>query len=94
LSAYEQVKAQVDGLQTRFYAALAACDDYRALLDRLAAEEQARDEPNEELIRRLRHQQLETKALADALEDQPLDALLRIVDRILMVKRTEEGDFR
>jgi len=93
MSAYEQVKAAVDELEASFYETLAAADRYAALLDRLAAEEEAKPEPNAELVRRYRHQRREVAEVADGIEGPALEALLRIIDRVLMIKRTEEGEF-
>jgi hypothetical protein len=80
-------------LEQAFYAALEAADRYAGLMDALAAAEEAQAEPNAELIRRFRHQQRETAELVAALEAAPLEALLRILDRVLMIKHTEEGRF-
>ena len=48
VSAYEPVKKQADELERLFYEALSAADAYHALLERLAAEEEAKPEPNAE----------------------------------------------
>jgi hypothetical protein len=93
VSAYERVRPQAAELERAFYAALESADRYAALMDALVAEEAAKPERNAELIRRLRHQRRETDELVAALEQQPLEALLRILDRVLMVKHTEEGRF-
>ena len=93
MSAYERAQAQAAELERAFYAALEAADRYAALMDALAAEEAAKPEPNAELVRRVRHQRRETGELVAALEQKPLEALLRILDRVLMIKHTEEGRF-
>jgi hypothetical protein len=93
MSYYERAKPAADELERAFYAALEAADRYTALMDALAAEEEAREEPNPELVRRFRHQRSEAAALIGAMEGPPLEALLRIVDRVLMIKHTEEGRF-
>jgi hypothetical protein len=93
VSAYEPVRKQADELERLFYETLAAADAYHALLERLAGEEEAKPEPNAELVRRFRHQQREVDELRTSMEDAPLEALLRIIDRILMIKHTEEGRF-
>jgi uncharacterized membrane protein YccC len=90
---YERAKPAADELERAFYGALEAADRYAALMDALAEEEEGRPEPNPELVRRLRHQRSEVGELASALEAAPLEALLRIIDRVLMIKRTEEGEF-
>lgn len=91
--AYERVKPVVDRLSDRFYDLLAACDEYDDLLAELGEQEQARDEPRSELLRRYAHQQREVGELRDHLESDAMDTLLRIVDRILMIKKTEDGEF-
>ena len=93
MSAYDRARPQAAELERAFYAALETADRYAALLDVLVAEEEAKDDPNPELIRRFRHQRRETAELTAALEAQPLEALLRILDRVLMIKHTEEGRF-
>lgn len=93
MTAYEEVKRAVDELERSFYETLGAADRYAALLDRLAAGEEAKPEPNAELVRRYRHQRHEVGEVADAMEGAALEALLRIVDRVLMIKHTEEGRF-
>lgn len=92
-TAYERARASLSELETALYAALSAADAYRTLLDTLTAEEEARAEPNAELIRRFRHQRSEVVELTTGLEGAPLEALLRLVDRVLMIKHTEEGKF-
>lgn len=94
MSAYERARPAAAELERAFYAALDAADAYAALLDELAAEEDAKPEPNAELLRRFRHQRRETAELVAALEATPLEVLLRILDRVLMIKHTEEGRFR
>ncbi len=93
MSAYERVKVSVDELDARFYALLDACDGYSDLLEQLSVEQRAAEEPNAELLRRYGHQSQQVDQLRDALEGAPLDLLLRIVDRILMIRETEEGRF-
>jgi hypothetical protein len=92
---YERLRARPEAaeLERAFYAALEAADRYAALMDALVAEEEAKAVPNPELVRRCRHQRRETGELTAALEAQPLEALLRILDRVLMIKHTEEGKF-
>lgn len=93
MSAYDEVKEHVDELERLFYETLAAADRYDALLVRLAERERAAREPNAELVRRFEHQQGEVREVRDAMEGAALEALLRIVDRILMIRHTEEGRF-
>lgn len=93
MTAYERARAQAAELETAFYAALEAADRYAALMATLTAEEEAKGEPNAELVRRFAHQRRETQELVAALEGGALEALLRILDRILMIKHTEDGTF-
>jgi hypothetical protein len=92
-SYYERAKPQADELERAFYAALEAADRWTALMDALAAEEEAKAEPNAELVRRFGHLRGEAAELIAGLEGLPLETLLRIVDRVLMIKHTEEGRF-
>ena len=94
MSAYERARPAAADLERAFYGALEAADRYAALMDALAAEEEAKATPNRELVRRFGHQRRETAELVAALEAAPLEALLRILDRVLMIKHTEEGRFR
>lgn len=91
--AYERVKPAADRLSDRFYDLLAACDEYDDLLATLADEERASGQPDAELVRRYAHQRREVGELRDGLESESMDILLRIVDRILMIKKTEDGEF-
>ncbi len=93
MSAYEQVRSAVGELEARVYSALEACDDCRGLLDELARAERARSEPRPELIRRFEHLRSQVGDLEAALEGPGIEALLPIMDRVLMVKVTEEGRF-
>jgi hypothetical protein len=93
VSAYDRVKASVGDLDARFYGLLDACDAYAALLDELTAEQQEASAPNAELIRRFGHQRSQVDELRELLEGAPMDLLLRIQDRILMIRETEEGRF-
>lgn len=93
MSYYERAKPASEELERAFYAALEAADRYGALMDALAAEEEAKVEPNAELVRRFRHQRSEVGELAAAMEGAALEALLRIIDRVLMIKHTEDGTF-
>ena len=52
---HERAKPAADELERAFYAALDAADRWVALMDALAAEEEAKPEPNAELVRRFRH---------------------------------------
>lgn len=92
-TAYERVKPVVDQLDQRFYALLDTCDRYADLLDELIDDQHEREEPDAELIRRFAHQRREVDELREQLESAPMDTFLRIVDRILMIKLTEEGRF-
>ena len=93
MSAYDRTKALAQELEQSFYDTLALVDRYAELMDTLVGEEQAGTAPNAELIRRLQHQKEEAQALTAAMEGPALEALLRIIDRILMIKHTEEGNF-
>ena len=92
-SYHERAKPAADALERAFYAALESADRWIALMDALAAEEEARPEPNAELVRRFRHLRSEAEELASGMEGTPLEALLRLIDRVLMIKHTEEGRF-
>lgn len=92
-SAYERVKPVVDELDERFYGLLDTCDRYADLLDELIDDQRGREQPDPELIRRFSHQRREVDELRERLESAPMDTFLRILDRILMIKLTEEGRF-
>jgi hypothetical protein len=92
-AAYLRAKERLDALEAAFYAALSAADAYGALLHELADDERAQPSPNPELLRRFAHQQREVSELVAELEGPPLETLLRLIDRVLMIKQTEEGTF-
>ncbi len=91
--AYEKARERLEILEAAFYGTLQAADDYAALMAELAAAETARPAHNAELVRRFGHQKREAAELVAALEGAPLEALLRLLDRVLMIKATEEGRF-
>lgn len=90
---YDRVKPLVAGLEERFYELLNACDAYDRELEDVVAGLDEDDEAAQELTRRLRHQQREVRELTECLEDDAMGVLLRIRDRIVMVRVTEEGRF-
>lgn len=90
-SAYDRMRPRVDALQEAFYRLLDAADAYTDVIDALVEELDGHADP--ELIRRLRHQRSEAEALIAAVEGEPMAALLRIVDRVVMVRHTEQGRF-
>lgn len=91
--AYERVKQQYGDLHDHFYALLDSCDAYASLLDGLREAEENKPEPNAELVRRYLHQRREVSEMISALESAPLESLLHIGDRILMIRETEAGRF-
>lgn len=93
MSAYERARTQATQLEAAFYAALEAADRYAVLMATLTAEEEAKAAPSTELVRRFAHQRRETQELVAALEGAALETLLRILDRVLMIKHTEDGTF-
>ncbi len=93
MTAYERVRTVVGELDRRFYALLDACDDYAELLDVLADEERASEEPNAELVRRFGHQHKQVSELRDGIEGEPMEIFLRIIDRLSMIEATEQGRF-
>lgn len=92
-TAYLRAKERLDALEAAFYATLGAADAYGALLNELADGERAQSSPNPELLRRFAHQRREVAELVAGLEGPPLETLLRLIDRVLMIKETEEGTF-
>ena len=93
MSAYERVKQQYDEMHDQFYALLESCDAYVTLLDELREGEENKSAPIPELVRRYRHQHREASEMIKQLETEPLESLLHIGDRILMIRETEEGRF-
>lgn len=91
--AYDRVKQQHDEMHDHFYALLDSCDAYASLVDALREAEENKPEPNPELIRRFTHQRREVDELIERLETSPLESLLHIGDRILMIRETEAGRF-
>jgi hypothetical protein len=92
-SAYEPVKRAVEELERRLYAALEACDQCDSLLTGLAERERSRDDPDPELLRRVEHLRSQVGELSATLEGPGIEALLPVMDRVLMIKVTEEGRF-
>lgn len=92
-SAYDRVKQQYDDMHDHFYALLDSCDAYARLLDGLREAEENTPAPNPELVRRYLHQRREVAEMIERLERGPLESLLHIGDRILMIRETEAGRF-
>ncbi len=93
MTKYEEVKAQTEPMEAAFYALLDRLDEYRELLDRLIAEEEAAAETNSPLVKRFRQFQTRAEKMTKILEDDALTEMLGMLDRLHAVKDTEEGTF-
>lgn len=88
---YELLRPKVAALEEAFYSLLEAADAYAYALDASVTKLDGGDDA--ELLRRLRHQRREVAAVISSVEEEPMAALLRIIDRVVMIRHTEEGRF-
>lgn len=93
MTKYEQVKAKTVPLEEAFYGLLEHIDEYRKLLERLIAEEEATKRPNEALVQRFQQFIGKASSMTAILEDDALTEMLWLIDRLHAVKDTEEGTF-
>ena len=90
---YTICKDHTDRIKARYDELTVACDQYLETLGRLIEEEQAKPEPNQALIGRLRGNSATAGEFLDILESVAHDGLIRATDRVIMVKIAAEGKF-
>lgn len=93
MSPYETMGVATDTLEAGLYAALDGCDAYAAAVERLIAEEVAKDEPNAVMIKRLKQFRVRVTKIASFVEDDALTEFVFLRDRLFSVDQIDKGEF-
>lgn len=93
VSAYEQVAAKTQAMESAIYAALDAIDAYSDTIGQLRAELESAAEPNAKLIKRLGQFLDRAQSMTRTVEDEVVTDLLFCVDRLFSVDLAERGEF-
>ena len=89
---HEVMKVRTAALETAFYDLLGACDDYRTAVDELLAAERAADSPRGQLVHRLEQLSGRIARILTILEDDALNEMLPVLDRLFTLERAERGE--
>jgi hypothetical protein len=94
MSIYEDVKGRVASLQNKFDALFDEAEEFRTWIEETIEEgKESPDKNRQQVSKRLGNQHLELSNFIEALEEAPADALLRLQDRIMILKLAEKGEF-
>ena len=94
MSLYAEVKERVSTLQDKFDALFDEAEDFRTWIEETIEEgKESPDNNRQQVSKRLGNQHLELSNFIEGLEEAPADALLRLQDRIIILKVAEEGKF-
>jgi hypothetical protein len=93
VSAHERVTMATEQMSDAIYAALEAIDAYVATVTHVASEQEASDDPNTQLVKRMRQFEGRARDMTKIIEDQVLTHLNFCTDRLFSVKSAEEGTF-
>lgn len=90
---HERVEDSTRAMEQAIYGALDALDSYRRTAEEIIAEQEASDDPNQMLVKRLRQFVGKADAMTKTIEDDVLSELMFCLDRLFSVKAAEEGTF-
>jgi hypothetical protein len=90
---HDRVAEETRALESAVYGALDACDAYLGTVGALLDAEEAKDDPNEMVVKRLRQFRGKASAIVRILEDDALTEMLFLVDRLHALEAAEEGTF-
>lgn len=93
VSAHERVTMATEQMSDAIYAALEAIDAYVDTVTHVASEQEASDDPNTQLVKRMRQFEGRARDMTKIVEDQVLTHLNFCTDRLFSVKSAEEGTF-
>jgi hypothetical protein len=93
VSAHERVTMATEQMSDAIYAALEAIDAYVDTVTHVASEQEASDDPNTQLVKRMRQFEGRARDMTKIIEDQVLTHLNFCTDRLFSVKSAEEGTF-
>ncbi|MGH8945177.1 MAG: hypothetical protein ACRDVL_03410 [Acidimicrobiia bacterium] len=88
---HEVMKERTAALEDAFYQLLRVCDDYRQAVDGLLGAERDSAEPREQLVHRLDQLSARISRVITILEDEALNEMLFIMDRLFALERAERG---
>jgi hypothetical protein len=89
---HEVMKERTAALETAFYDLLGVCDEYRTAVEELLTAERAADSPREQLVHRLEQMSGRISRIITILEDEALNEMLPVVDRLFTLERAERGE--
>lgn len=93
VTAYDRVAEKTRAMEASIYGALDSLDAYREEMEAIISEQEASDEPNQMLIKRLRQFVAGADTMTKTIEDDVLSVLMFNLDRLFSVKSAEEGTF-
>ncbi len=93
VTAHERVSMATEQMSDAIYAALDAIDAYLDTVTHVASEQESSDEPNTQLVKRMRQFEGRAREMTSIVEDQVLTHLNFCTDRLFSVKTAEEGTF-
>ena len=93
MTAHERVGEATRAMETAVYAALGAIDTYAGVVRGVIAEQEASDEPNEMLVKRMRQFADRADTMVGIVEDDVLTHMMFCLDRLFSVKLAEDGEF-
>lgn len=90
---YSAAEAQVRAVQDAYTQLLEQVERYRAWVQAVVAEEQAKPAPDHAKLQSLGPQLKYLTELTDALDGPTHDALIRVSDRVIRIKHWQDGAF-
>ncbi len=93
VTAHERVAEATRTMTDATYAALDALDGYLETVNGVIADQEASDEPNGPLVKRMQQFAARAQAMTAIFEDQVLDHLNFCNDRLFSVELAERGEF-
>lgn len=89
---HEVMKERTAALESVFYDLLAVCDEYRTSVEELLVAERATDTPRDQLVHRLEQMSGRISRIITILEDDALNEMLPLLDRLFTLERAERGE--
>jgi len=94
MSTYEEVKGRLTSLQNKYDALFDEAEEFRTWVEEtIEAEKKSPDKNRQQVSKRLGNQHLELSNFIEGLDEAPAEALIRLQDRIMILKVAEDGDF-
>lgn len=94
MSVFEEAKRRVTLLQEKFDALFDEAEDFKGWIEEtLEAGKDSPDANRRQVSKRIGNQLLEISHFIEGLDEAPADALMRLQDRIMILKVAEDGKF-